>query len=120
METPSGTRFLIVEQKGRDIWRGRSKSIAEAIERGEAGIGVDRELLRRAPQHNVSVVMVVVEEQRRIFLTPIDDFDDAELYRTKADYRGRAHRVLPYTRYTNKFLGPSLRKRKRTANKVEC
>lgn len=118
METGSGTRFLIVEMKGRDIWRGRSRSLAEAIEANEAGIGVDRVLLTRALTHDISTIMIVIEEQRRIFLTPIADFFDDELARTRANYQGRAMRIVPYLRFKQKYLGPSLQKRKRTVRQT--
>lgn len=115
METPAGTRFLVVEQKGRDIWRGKSKSLSEAIENNEAGLGIDRVLLTRAQAHEITTIMVVVEEQRRIFLTPLTDFFDEDLARTRANFQGRAMRIVPYMRFTQKYLGPSLQKRKRTA-----
>lgn len=118
METESGTRFIVIEQRGRDIWRGKSKSLSEAIEKGEAGIGVDKVLLMRAMNHEVTTVMIVVEEQRRIFLTPIADFFDEELSRVRANYQGRAHRIVSYERFTKKYLGPNLQKRKRTARQT--
>lgn len=120
LETPAGTRLMVIEQKGRDVWRGRCKSITEAIDAGEAGLGIDRVLLTRAPTHGVTVIMVVIEEQRRIFLTPIADFADDTLYRTRANYQGRATRIVPYQRFTVKYLGPHLQKRKRRAKKSEC
>jgi hypothetical protein len=33
--------------EGQDVWRGREKSITDAIEAGTAGIGVDKLLLQR-------------------------------------------------------------------------
>lgn len=118
METEKGTRFLIVEQKGRDIWRGRAKSLSEAIENGEAGLGVDKVLLTRAQSHSITTVMVVIEEQRRIYLTPISDFFEEDLARTRANYQGRATKIVPYERWVKKYLGPNLQKRKRTARKT--
>lgn len=116
METEAGTRFLIVEQKGRDIWCGGSKTIHDAIEQGVAALGVERALLTAAKdKHGVTVVMVTVEEQRRIFLTPIEDFFDDDLARSRTNYKGWSVRMVPYSRWTQKYLGPSLSKRKRIA-----
>lgn len=108
LETEAGNRFIVIEQKGRDVWRGRYRSINEAIEHNAAGIGVDRILIQRALQHGVKIVMVVIEEQRRIFLTPIEDFANDELCASRANYQGRSTRVLAYGRWHQKFLGPSL------------
>jgi hypothetical protein len=108
LETETGTRILIVEQKGRDVWRGRYKSIDEARQHDAAGIGVDRILIQRALKHDVKIVLVFIEEQRRIFLTPIEDFANDELCVSRANYQGRSTRVLPYSRWHQKFLGPTL------------
>jgi hypothetical protein len=118
METEAGTRFLIVEQKGRDIWCGGLKSIHEAIENGAAALGVERALLSAArDKHSVTVVMITVEEQRRIFLTPIDDFFNDEMARSRTNFKGWSVRMVPYQRFTQKYLGPNLQKRKRLASK---
>jgi hypothetical protein len=109
METESGTRFLVVEQQGRDLWRGRHKSLHDAIEAGVAGVSVDRILLTRArDQHQIAVVMVVVEEQRRLFVTPIADFFDPDLSTGRTDYKGRNVRTVGYSRFHQKYLGPTL------------
>jgi hypothetical protein len=117
METESGTRFLVVEQKGRDLWRGRHKSLHDAIEAGVAGVAVDRILLARArDQQDVTHVMVVIEEQRRIFVAKIDDFFDMDLSQGRTDFRGRSVRILAYARLHQKYLGPVLHtKRKRSS-----
>jgi hypothetical protein len=109
METENGTRFLVVEQKGRDIWRGRHKSLHDAIEAGVAGVAVDRILLARArDQQEITHVMVVVEEQRRIFLSAIEDFFDQELSQGRTDWKGRSVRIVAYNRMHQKYLGPTL------------
>lgn len=107
---------MLVEQHGKDVWRGRHRSVHDALEAGEAGIGVDKVLVQRAKTHDVGTVIVVVEEQRRIFLTPLADFEDETLVRTRSDYRGRAVRIVPYQRFHQKYLAASLRKRKRRAS----
>lgn len=116
LETESGTRFMVVELKGRDVWRGRHKSIEEALEAGVAGIGVDRILLTRSQQHNVSTVMVVIEEQRRIFLAPVEDFFNDEFTSTRTSYQGRATRTLAYSRWVKKYLGPTLHTKPKRAS----
>lgn len=110
IETEAGTRYLIVEQQGRNVWRGRCKSITEAVDKNEAGIGVDKTLVDRAINHGVKVVMVTIEEQRRIFLAPIDMFNDPVVTKTRANYQGRATRILGYENYVQKYLGPNLKK----------
>ncbi len=117
METETGTRLIVIEQKGRDLWRGRHKSLHDAIEADVAGVACDRILLSRArDQHDITVVMVVIEEQRRIFLTPIADFFDQELSSGRTDYRGRSVRIVPHARFHQKYLGPVLQSRKRRAS----
>ena len=109
MVTENGTRFLVVEQKGRDLWRGRHKNLNDAIDAGVAGVSVDRILLARArDQHEIAVVMVLIEEQHRIFVTPIGDFFDPELSTGRTDYKGRAVRTVDYARFHQKYLGPTL------------
>lgn len=107
----------MVEQRGRDLWRGRHKSLHDAIEAGVAGIAVDRILLARArDQQEVTHVMVVVEEQRRIFVASIADFFDQELSQGRTDFRGRSVRIVAYGRMHSKYLGPLLHtKRKRSS-----
>lgn len=116
LETPNGTRFMVVEQKGRDIWRGRFKSIEEAIENGVAGVGVDRFLLQRSLEHDVSTVMVVVEEQRKIFLAPVETLLDPEQTRIRTGYASRAIRVMDYQKWKRIYLGPTLRSNRKRAN----
>lgn len=119
LETEAGSRFMVVELKGRDIWRGRARTLAEAIEAGDCGIGVDKTLLTRAMrEQDVTTIMVVVEELRRIYLTPITDFFDEALSKGRADWRGRATRLVPYSRFVQRYVGPSLQKRKRTAKQT--
>lgn len=115
METDTGVRFLIIEQKGRDVWTGRARSIDEAIKSNEAGVGVDRTLHQASVKYGVTLVMVVIEEQRRVFMVPVCDFSNTEIVRTQANWRGRATSILPYTHYKIKYVGPHLQKRKRTA-----
>lgn len=116
METEAGVRFMVIEQKGKDVWRGRYRSISEAVENNVAGLGVDRILLTRSQQHGVSTVMIVVEEQRRIFLAPIEDFFNDELAITRSNYQGRAHRILNYSRFVQKYLGPTLHTKSKRAS----
>lgn len=107
---------MVVEQKGRDVWRGRYKSINEAIENGVAAVGVDRILLTRSLNHGVSTVMVVVEEQRKIFLAPVETLLDPEHASTRSNYQGRATRIMNYDKWNQKYLGPHLHtKRKRSS-----
>lgn len=116
LETEGGTRFMLVEQKGKDVWRGRFKTLEEAIENNAAGIGVDRILLTRCQQHDVSTIMVVIEEQRRLFLAPIADLLDAEKSKSRTSYNGRAQRVMDYTSWTQKYLGPHLHSKRKRAS----
>lgn len=116
LETETGTRFIVIEQKGRDVWRGRYRSINEAVEHGVAGIGVDRILIQRALLHDVKIVMVLIEEQRRVFLTPIEDFANDELCMSRTNYQGRSTRVLAYGRWHQKYLGPQLTTKSKRAS----
>lgn len=118
METPAGTRFMIVEIKGRDIWRNRARSLAEAIDAGHAGIGLDKTLASRCGDYGVTTIMFVVEELRRIYLAPLADFFDEELVRMRPNWQGRGHRILPYAHFRQTYLGPRLQSRKRTAKKT--
>lgn len=108
LETETGTRFIVIEQKGKDIWRGRHKSLTDAVEAGVAGLGVDRILVQRAIKHDVKIVLVVIEELRKIFLTPIEDFANDELCISRANYQGRSTRILNWSRWHQKYLGPTL------------
>lgn len=116
VETPTGTRFIVIEQKGKDVWRGRYKTLEEAIENKVAGIGVDRVLLTRCAQHDVRTVMVVIEEQRRVFLAPIADLLDAEKSRGRTGYNGRSMRLLDYDQWVKKYLGPTLHSKRKRAS----
>lgn len=116
LEHPSGARFMVVEQKGRDIWRGKHRSIAEAVTAGQAGIGVDRILLQRAEKYGVTNVLVVVEEMRRVFLAPITAFDDPAKAVTRSNWQGRSTRVLGYEFFLNNYLGPNLSTRRKIAS----
>lgn len=117
VENPDGARLLIVEQKGIDVWRGREKSITAAIEKGTAGIAVDKLLLQRvAEKHATNVVMVLVEDLRTIYVTPIADFFDDTLAKSRTSYRGRAVRVIPLSRFHQKFLGPHLHTKPKRAS----
>lgn len=117
MEMPAGGRLLIVEVQGKNIWRGKHKSVADAIAAGEAGLGVDRILLQRAAdKHSVTHVLIVIEELRRIFGTRIEAFFDPEKARTRTNWDGRAHRVLAYQFFKQAYLGPDLHKRKKRAS----
>ena len=105
-------KMLVIETKGKDIWRGGAKSIDEALEKGSAGLGVDAVVLQRAQKQGITVVAIVVEELRRLSLAPIDFFFNQDIARTRANYRGRATRIVPYDRFQHRYLIPPLRKRK--------
>jgi len=111
LEDP-GVKMLIIETKGKDIWRGGAKSIDEALQMGTAGLGVDNVVLQRAIKAECKVVAIVVEELARLSVVPIAEFFDPNLTRTRANYRGRAIRILPYGRFHHRHLTPPLRKRK--------
>jgi hypothetical protein len=109
VENEAGVRLLIVEQKGADIWRGREKSITDAIQAGTAGIGVDKLLLTRArDKHAATVVMVLAEDLRTIYITLLSDFFDDQLSKGKTSWKGRALRIVPLSRFHQKYLGPTL------------
>jgi hypothetical protein len=109
IENEAGVRLLIVEQKGSDIWRGREKSITDAIQAGTAGIGVDKLLLARVrDKHAATVVMVLVEDLRTIYVTLLSDFFDDHLSVGKTSFKGRPLRVVPLSRFHRKYLGPAL------------
>lgn len=116
METDSGARFMIVEQKGRDIWRGKHRSIYEAELENSAGIGVDRTLLQRAIKYNVRTVIVFIEEHRRIYLAPIERFFEEGLGNTRANWQGRSTRVLGTHHMVRHYLGPNLKTKRKRAN----
>jgi hypothetical protein len=101
----SGIRFIVVEQKGRDIWRGRHKTVNEALEHAAATVGVDRVLLTRCANHDTHVVMVVIEDHRRIFLAKIQDLFDAEKSVSRTSYNGRSMRALRYDHWSVTYLG---------------
>jgi hypothetical protein len=99
------------------LWRGRHKSLHDAIEAGVAGIAVDRILLSRArDQQEVTHVMVVIEEQRRIFVAAIEDFFNMDLSQGRTDWRGRSVRIVAYARMHQKYLGPTLHTKKKRAS----
>jgi hypothetical protein len=116
LEAPSGVRFIVIEQKGRDVWRGGYKSIEEAIENDAAAIGVDRVLLERCAEHKVHTVMVVIEEQRRLFLAPVSDLMDNEKSRSRTSHTGRTARVMDYRLWHNKYLGPAKTVKERSSS----
>jgi len=107
---------MVVEQKGRDIWRGRFKTLEEAIENKVAGIGVDRILLSRCEHHGVTTVMVVIEEQRKVFLTSVATLLDQEKSISRTFYNGRSMRVLAYENWVQRFLGPTLHSKRKRAS----
>lgn len=107
--------MLIIETKGRDIWRGGAKSIDEALAMGSAGLGVDGVILQRAKALDITVVAIVVEELKRLSLVPMDTFFDQEVVRTRANFRGRATKIVPYDKFHHRYLIPPLKKRKNRA-----
>jgi hypothetical protein len=114
VENEAGARLLIVEQKGVDVWRGREKSITDAIAAGTAGIGVDKLLLQKVrDKHATAVVMVVVEDLRTVYVTLLADFFDEALSKGRTSYRGRGLRVVPLSRFHQKYLGPTLHVKKK-------
>jgi hypothetical protein len=113
METEKGCRLLVVEQRGKDTWRGRHKSIYAAIEAGVAGIGVDKILVKRAETYGVTVVMVVMEDIHRIFLTVLSDFLDEQFSQSRDNWQSRQTRVVRYERFHQKYFGPVLQKQKK-------
>lgn len=116
VENEAGTRLLIVEQKGQDIWRGREKSITDAIQAGTAGIGVDKLLLTRVrDKHATTVVMVVIEDLRTVYITLLSDFFCEELSKGKTSWKGRALRVVPLSRFHQKYLGPQITKKSKAS-----
>lgn len=115
METDAGTRYMIVEQKGRDIWRGRQRSLHDAIETGDAAIGVDKVLLTRCALYGVTTIMVAIEELRRIYLLPVATFGNEDLGRSRPNYQGRSTRIIPYTSWHQKYLGPAMKAKRRRA-----
>jgi hypothetical protein len=117
VENSEGTRLLVIEQKGKDVWRGRERSIADAIEAGTAGIGCDKLLLQRVREkHATNVVMVVIEDLRTVFVTPMSDFFDDAFSRTRTSYKGRAMRIVPLSRFHQKYLGPTLHAKPKRAS----
>lgn len=120
MELPSGKRLMVVERKGKDIWRGRHKSLHEAIKAGDAGIGIDRVLIRRAmTKHDVVSVMIIVEEMGKLFTAAAEAFFDEEKSSTKTGWDGAAQRVLGYHHFVETYLGPSLRKHRKRVMRVQ-
>lgn len=113
METDGGGRILIIEKKGKDIWRGRHRSLNDAIKAGDAAIGLDRVLLKRATnKHGVVTVMFVVEDLGKVFIAPADMFYDEEKSGTKTHWDGAAHRVVFYQHFREIYLGPNLKSRR--------
>lgn len=110
-----GGKILVVETKGKDIWRGGAKCVDEAILNGTAGLSVDKILLAEAIKVGCTTVAIVVEELCRISVTPVATFSDASTSSMRADYRGRAMRVVPYQLFHHQHLTPPLRKRKTVA-----
>lgn len=112
-----GVHLLVVEQKGKDVWRGRERSIADAIEAGTAGIGLDKILLQRVREkHGTNVVMVVIEDLRTVYVAAIADFFDDTISRSRTSHKGRAVRVVPLRRFHQKYLGPTLHTKPKRAS----
>ena len=117
MELPDGKRMILIEKKGKDLWRGGYKTLHEAIEMDAAGIGADRFLLNRAMNsHEVELVMFVVEDLRKVFMARMADFFDGEKARTRTHWDGSAHLVLGYHHFSEKYLGPDLKRKRKRAS----
>lgn len=116
VELSSGTRVLVVELKGKDIFRGRHKSLHAASEVEEVGIPIDRILLNRAPKYGVTHVMAVVEETGRIFLAPLERFLDPDLSFGRTNWQGRATRVVGTHNLLTHHTNPTLKGSKKRAN----
>lgn len=117
VENSEGVRLLIVEQKGKDVWRGRERTIADAMELGVAGIGLDKLLLQRVREkHATNVVMVVIEDLRTVYVAAIADFFNDQIAKGRTSHKGRAVRVVPLTRFHQKYLGPTLHAKPKKAN----
>lgn len=116
LASESEKRFIVVEQKGKDLWRGRHKSLDEAIKAGEASVGVDRTLLQRARKYDVENVVVFVEELRRIYVAPLELYFDDEKSSGRTSWRGRPLRLIGFENLLHHYVGPDLqRKRKRAS-----
>lgn len=113
IELDNGCRMMIVEQKGFDIYRGRCKSVDEAIQLGEAALGLDQTLHMAAKRYNVSVLMIAIPELFKIFIAPITDFENPEIVRSRAGWNGRAIRMISINRFHQKYMFPDLKRNKK-------
>jgi len=104
----------MVFQKASHVWRGRAKSIHEAIDQGTAGIGVDMLLARTAMRKGAVAVIVVNEELAGIWAGRISDLFDPSISRTREGFSGRSVKVVDIDRFAHRTLEISLKpKRKR-------
>ena len=85
--------LLWVDQKARDIFRGKASSICEAREMGVGAIAVDETLLARARQKGAMAVLVHAEDLGNIYMTAIANFYD-EAAQTRIDFRHRRVRQV--------------------------
>jgi len=99
---------MLLEQIGRQVWRGREKSVNAAREKEMAYIGADRVLLSRARKYEVTVIVIVNTTYKCIYVCDLEDFFNRDISKTRTNYQQRAHKVLPVDFFKTRNLKPSL------------
>jgi len=89
---PDGRKVFLVKRKHGHIYKGRCRSIGEAIEKGVAAWGMDMDVTMRMIREGVYAVGVYVQETHEVYLTAATTW--RQHARTHAGRRGPVQRFL--------------------------
>lgn len=108
LKTQAGTKFMLIEQNGKNIWRGKEKSIHAAREKEIAMVGADRVLLQRARKYEVTVIVIANTTHKCMYICNLEDFFNRDIAKLRTNYQRRAHTVLPLDFFVTRSLKPKL------------
>lgn len=92
---PDGRMIYLAHRRIREIYRSGEKSIAAALDKGEAAWAIDHETLTKLRLRGVNFVGVEVKETGERFVTLLSNFLDKTKART-LNYEGRGGAVQAY------------------------
>lgn len=99
---------MLLQQNGKQVWRGREKSVHAAKEKDIAFIGADRVLLQRAKKYDVKVIVIANTTYKCMYICDLEDFFNRDIAKLRTNYQQRAHAVLPIDFYVTRSLKPKL------------
>ncbi len=101
-ELSDGSRHFIAYMWRDDMFKGKQKSISDAVANGEAGWAIDADLLRQIRREGCSRIAIFLKDNADMYLTPLDSyFKDGEYEQVpwSREYR-QARRLVKLDKFT--------------------